>query len=596
MKKLLLFFLAIFLSIPVFAQLEVKEGSFKEVKGFVNINTDKMYDDNDKPYAVLKIKTENINNRQRRELSFSGDAATFFEIEYKQGEVWLYLSYYATFIKISHPDLSSTEYYFPYDMEPKKGYELTLVNKSYMPVTPIQDQYNYIVITADRKEAMIYIDGVYMGNERASQSFEVGEKHGYRIECDDYETVNDTITITSGDPISIDVKLVPTFGYINVTTEPESGAIVFIDGVKVGTSPYKSDRLQGGEHTLRVVKEMYNTYEGKVLVGKGDIYEAKIKMVSNFVSVKITTDSKSEIYVDKELKGKGSWSGSLSVGKHILEAKKDLHKTTSQIVDIAAGNNKDIVLPDPKPICGAIDFNSEPIGANIIIDGKNHGTTPRIIRDVIIGSHEVKLELKGYNTFKTTVVVEENDLVNINETLLSNAKPKKEKQIKEKKMMEFDRYYFATLNASYSNYGDLAYGITFGNVNKYGWFVSAMTNFNFSGFSSDYECNNDFMVNDIYPIYSGKETYTSLSVMGGFIYRISDPIALRIGAGYGVRNTVYETIDNKTVKNKEISASGVDASLGVQFKFGKFVGSLECLTTNFKIFEAKIGLGIGFDK
>ena len=113
----------------VFAQLEVKEGSFKKVDGFVNINTDKMFDDNDKPYAVLKIKTENIDAKQRRELTFKGDARTFFEIEYNDGEVWLYISYYATFIKISHPDLSSTEFWFPFDMEPKRGYELTLVNK-----------------------------------------------------------------------------------------------------------------------------------------------------------------------------------------------------------------------------------------------------------------------------------------------------------------------------------------------------------------------------------------------------------------------------------------------------------------------------------
>ena len=314
-------------------------------------------------------------------------------------------------------------------------------------------------------------------------------------------------------------------------------------------------------------------------------------MVSNFVSVTITTDSKSEIYVDNGLKGKGNWSGSLSVGKHLLEAKKDLHKTTSQVVDIVAGDHNDIVLASPSPVIGAIDLNSEPMGANIIIDGKNYGTTPRIIRDVIIGSHEVKLELKGYNTFKTTVVVEENDLIKISETLQPSSKPKQEN-----KTTKFGSYYFATLNESYSNYGDWTYGITFGNVNKYGWFFSAMTNFNFSGFSSDYECNNELTVNDIYPIYSGKETYTSLSVMGGFIYRISDPIALRIGAGYGVRNTVYETIDKETVLNKDISASGIDASLGVQLKFGRFVGSLDCVTTNFKIFEAKIGLGIGFDK
>ena len=113
-----------------FAQLEVKEGSFKEVKGFVNIKTEKMYDDNDKPYAVLKIRTENISSKERRELNFKGDAQTFFEVEYNDGEVWLYISYYATYIKIYHEEFSSTEFWFPFDMKPKCGYELTLVNTS----------------------------------------------------------------------------------------------------------------------------------------------------------------------------------------------------------------------------------------------------------------------------------------------------------------------------------------------------------------------------------------------------------------------------------------------------------------------------------
>jgi hypothetical protein len=129
-----------------------------------------MYDDNDKPYAVVKVKTENINDRQRRELLFQGDAATFFEIEYKVGEVWVYLSYYASFLKISHPDFSSTEFYFPFDLEPKKGYELILVNKSLLAVTPVKDQYNYLIINTDRPEAMIYVDNVYEGD---GQFFEI---------------------------------------------------------------------------------------------------------------------------------------------------------------------------------------------------------------------------------------------------------------------------------------------------------------------------------------------------------------------------------------------------------------------------------------
>ena len=90
MKKYILLFWTLILTIPLFAQLEVKPDSFKEVPGFVNINPDENYqtDDNDLPFAVIKIRTENINDKQRRELKFSGNAGTFIMLEYKDGEVW----------------------------------------------------------------------------------------------------------------------------------------------------------------------------------------------------------------------------------------------------------------------------------------------------------------------------------------------------------------------------------------------------------------------------------------------------------------------------------------------------------------------------
>lgn len=140
MKKLTAILILLFLSFNVLAQLEVKPGSFKEVAGFVNINMDIQTDDNDVPFAVLKVKTENINDKQRRELLFQGDAATFIECEYKVGEVWVYITYKATYLKISHPDLSSTEFWFPFDMQPKKGYELTLVNNAAQSDEELQER------------------------------------------------------------------------------------------------------------------------------------------------------------------------------------------------------------------------------------------------------------------------------------------------------------------------------------------------------------------------------------------------------------------------------------------------------------------------
>ena len=132
MKRIVLFAVLLMSTVFSFAQLEVKSGSFKEVPGFVNINPDQNYqtDDNDLPFAVIKVRTENISDKQRRELRFEGNGGTFIVLEYKTGEVWVYLTAkYADYLKISHTDFSSIEFTLPFDLEPKKGYELTLVNK-----------------------------------------------------------------------------------------------------------------------------------------------------------------------------------------------------------------------------------------------------------------------------------------------------------------------------------------------------------------------------------------------------------------------------------------------------------------------------------
>ena len=653
MKRFFVSFILIILSLNVSAQLEVEPGSFKKVDGFVNINIDKMTDDNDQPYAVLKIRTEKISDKQRHELFFQGDARTFCEVEYKVGEVWVYVSYYATYLKISHPELSSTEFHFPYDMQPKCGYELTLVNK-WNNEEEEKVEYNYLIVKTDQPNSLIYLDDVFVGEKEVSKSYPTGETHIWRIECDYYHTESGVAEILIGEPITIEKKLRPAFGYINVTSEPESGAMVFIDGNKVGVTPYKSDRLKSGSYSVKVVKEMYNTMEQTVTVTDGNTTNAFIKMTANFVDVNVTTDLQSYIYIDNEKVGKGSWKGRLSDGTHIFEAKKESHKTSTKNVTLVLGKSENIVIPNPTPIYGILDVNSTPMGATIFIDGKKNGTTPRVITDILIGKHTIRIEKDGYNADTKEVTIIEKKKTDLNVTLsvgkeitietnssgdhiyidgkevgisplktvLSygkhtisayNGNKSAMKDVVVEKNSGIDKVYlvlkketlasyaesgykFLTLNASMNQYNKLSYGLTLGNMKRFGWFVSANTSFDFST-NFDYECDADHYVTvdgtTYYPEYTGTESYFSLSVIGGLLMRLDGAVALRVGAGYGSRTVRYETNNGYWVKNSAISANGIDASLGLQCNFRGFIVSIDCVTTSFKTLEAKIGLGYG---
>ena len=422
MKKLFVFIFAILLSLNALAQLEVKPGSFKEVEGFVNVNPDENYqlDDNDLPFAVIKVRTENINEKERKRLSFSGNMGTFIMLEYKDGEVWVYLTArYADYLKISHPDFSSTEFTLPYDLKAKHGYEMTLVNKKFELNVPVKEIYNFLIVSADQSDATIYIDNEFAGVKEAYKSFKAGEKHSWRIECDLYHAENGEAVIPDkdGENVTINKALRPAFGYLNVTSSPESDAFVFIDGKNVGKTPYKSNRLASGEHRVRVMKEMFSAVEKTFTVTDGNTIQASMSMSANFVTVTITTDSESDIYVDNEMKGKGRWNGRLGDGAHSLEARKASHKTSIKNVQLALGTNESIVIPNPEPIYGTVEVVSNPIGANIIIDGKNYGSTPRVLTNVLVGTRELRLEKSGCAPMTKTITLDDKNTLSINEKL-----------------------------------------------------------------------------------------------------------------------------------------------------------------------------------
>ena len=284
--RLLLLFFTLNMSVSVFAQLVVDEGSFKEVVGFVNINTEKMYDDNDRAYAVLKVKTENINDRERHKLLFEGDARTFFELEYKPGEVWVYISYYATYLKISHPDFGSTEFWFPFDMQGKKGYELTIINKpsvdqefadrlsrleEAMAGGGTSGDYGYIVIqTTPVDGATVIIDGIEMDEKTPFISTQLGPgPHRVRVEKEFYKPYVTVVNIESGKSVNLDVVLNKAVGSLEIKTYPKN-ATIKIGRDDKGSTPKVFNNIPAGNYRIELSRRKYETAIRDVTVKDGE--------------------------------------------------------------------------------------------------------------------------------------------------------------------------------------------------------------------------------------------------------------------------------------------------------------------------------------
>ena len=154
---------------------------------------------------------------------------------------------------------------------------------------------------------------------------------------------------------------------------------------------------------------------------------------------------------------------------------------------------------------------------------------------------------------------------------------------------------FVMLNAAYSLAPQGSIGFSVGQVKHFGWFVSVMSNGNFTGFQADGDCDRQGYLPDGHLMqYSNEVSKIRLSVMAGGMMRVSGPLCLRLGLGYGNRTLRWQTTAGEWYRNKDYSLQGIDLSAGLQLHLKGFVVSMEAVTTQFRNVEAKIGLGYVF--
>ena len=157
---------------------------------------------------------------------------------------------------------------------------------------------------------------------------------------------------------------------------------------------------------------------------------------------------------------------------------------------------------------------------------------------------------------------------------------------------------FATLNGSYGTSGIPMVGFTVGQYDKFGWFVTLMTalDFDYMGYQVVDHCKKDGYIGDILPFYNPESKISAVSGMVGGIMQLNNVIYAKAGVGYGMRSVAWQLWEGDYVTNDGFSAHGVDVGAGFLFDLNRFVLTLDGLTTNFHVFEGRVGLGFRFTK
>ena len=162
-----------------------------------------------------------------------------------------------------------------------------------------------------------------------------------------------------------------------------------------------------GTYKYRVQAPNYHSDAGMVTADEpGGKKQVTITLKPDFVEVTLKADTDAEIWVNNEKKGVGTWTGPLGKGTYMIECKKANHETSRTSQEITdALNGSTITLPAPQPIYGSLNIESTPNYATVYLDGKPMGETPLFIKEVLIGTHELKLTKEGHNDYTETLTL-----------------------------------------------------------------------------------------------------------------------------------------------------------------------------------------------
>lgn len=409
MRKVFLILLIVGSFCSLFADISVK--SFRKLESDLDARVHHpLNDQNGDVCAIIKVVTTQSG------FLFDGGTMGIVKTVPKNAEIWVYVPWGIKRLTITHPQLGLLrDYMIPMPVEKATVYELVLISGRVETTVIEEISSQWLVLTPEPANALVYINDEFVKTGEYMAKLKPGT-YTYRVELPLYHTEAGRFEM-GAEKKTMNVKLKPAFGYISVNSQPESGAQVFVNGkLLTARTPLTTEAIASGEHTVQVVKEMYQPAVQKVTVTDGQTTPLTVRLQPNFAELSVNAPAGAGIVVNNEQKGVGSWSGRLSSGIYSVEARLAKHKVAKQDVELTTGEKRTIELK-PTPIYGSLDVISSPSGANIRIDGKDYGTTPNTLNHLLIGEYTVELSRQGYSTVRKSISINEGVSTTINEVL-----------------------------------------------------------------------------------------------------------------------------------------------------------------------------------
>lgn len=434
MKRLLPLIIALGLS-PVLSSAQEMhiEGFGKIKKGPLNMNHVVV----NKQQAIIDLKTS------EKGFAFLADGKAAIQADEGDGMLTLKTPDKTAFIVVKHPDYGQLTWKVPTKkgLRRKKHYVANLL--TFSPDKEYKLQKQWVIFEIQPQDAILTIDSTMTLVQGGREQFclPIG-KHAYLVESPFHQQEEGSFELTDEERQTVTVALQPIYSYLTVKT-PLEGCDILVDGQLIGQTRATSGHLREGLHHLIVLKDSLRYCDADFSIGwrekktieltmddlrpiiketvvrsqetvdSGQDTVVYTKHITAPVTIKALDDNTS-IWVNRELKGYGSWEGELEEGFYLISTEKDGLESRSMTLWVDDDKPKNIELLAPMGSYGMINVHSNEIGADVYINGKLAGKTPCVVKNLPSGSNcQVRLVKAGYFVAEKEVQIVGNDLTDV---------------------------------------------------------------------------------------------------------------------------------------------------------------------------------------
>lgn len=263
----------------------------------------------------------------------------------------------------------------------------------------------FFVLTAQRIEFEVQPEPDSMTVDGFSPMIKIGRTFlalggTYTLQAEKvgYQPLSEQIIVATGRETQHSFVLEKLPGKVTISSQPVTGARVFVDGTPLGETPMNGVEIAGGDHLLRLEKERYLPLEQQLVVtGGGEQQAVVVELLPGWGTVTLTSaPAGAAVSQDEQVLGTTPLTVELMAGDVMLTFDKEGFSPTALEFVVVAGQplTPETIRLEPAP--AKVTLRSDPAGAMVSINTAFFGTTPLTLSLPSGVQQNIRLQLAGF--------------------------------------------------------------------------------------------------------------------------------------------------------------------------------------------------------